>query len=122
MSFIFFGPLSNSPKNHHTNPNYVFPSLVDNIHIMGPLSVITHTFDHLSTQLTLVGFRVKMSKCKLWNPSWIFLGIKIPQGCTLVINGLPILGVPMGFQDFATHFFDEVLFQDVVYIDNPLVA
>ncbi len=89
---------------------------------MGPLSVITHTFDHLSTQLTLVGFRVKMSKCKLWNPSWIFLGIKIPQGCTLVINGLPILGVPMGFQDFATHFFDEVLFQDVVYIDNPLVA
>jgi len=26
-------------------------------------------------------------------------------------------GVLVGFQDFATHFLDEVLFQDVAYID-----
>jgi hypothetical protein len=28
------------------------------------------------------------------------------------------LGVLMGFQDFTTHFLDEVLFQDVVHIDD----
>jgi hypothetical protein len=45
--------------------NYIFPSLVDDTHIVGPLSEITFTFDHLSTQLTLVGFKVKVLKCKL---------------------------------------------------------
>jgi hypothetical protein len=92
------------------DPNYVFPSLVDDTHIMGPLSEITHIFYHLSTQLALVGLRVKVSKCKFWSPSWISLCIKIPQACTLVTNGLCILGVQVGSQDFATHFLDEVLF------------
>jgi hypothetical protein len=30
-------------------PNCVYPSLVDDIHIMGPMSKITCAFDHLST-------------------------------------------------------------------------
>jgi hypothetical protein len=34
-------------------------------------------------------------KCKLWNPSRISIGIEIPQGYTLVTNGLHILGVLM---------------------------
>jgi len=62
-----------------------------------------------------------MSKCKLWSPSEISLSIKIPQGYTLVIVGLCILGVPMGFQDFATHFLDEVLFQNMAHIDDFLL-
>jgi hypothetical protein len=77
---------------------------------MGPLSEVTPTFDHLSTQLALVGLRVKVSKCKLWNLLGISLGIKIIQGYILVKDGLCILGAPMGFQDFATHFLDEVLY------------
>jgi hypothetical protein len=36
----------------------------------------------------------------------ISLGIEIPHGYTLVTYGLCILGVPMGFQDFAMHFLD----------------
>jgi hypothetical protein len=36
-------------------------------------------------------------------------------------NGLRILGVPMGFHDFVTHFLDEVLFQDMAYINDILV-
>ncbi len=43
-------------------PSYVFPSLTDDTHIMGPLSEITCAFDHFSTQLILVGLRVKVSK------------------------------------------------------------
>jgi hypothetical protein len=30
-------------------PNYVFPSLVDNTHIVGPMSEIVPVFDHLLT-------------------------------------------------------------------------
>jgi hypothetical protein len=29
--------------------NYVFPSLVDNTHIVGPVTKITYAFDHFST-------------------------------------------------------------------------
>ncbi len=36
----------------------------------------------------------------------------------MVTNGLRILGVPMGFQGFVTHFLDEVLSQDVVHIND----
>jgi len=45
--------------------NYVFPSLTNDTHIVGSMSEITHAFDHLSTQLTLLGLKVKVSKCKL---------------------------------------------------------
>jgi hypothetical protein len=61
-----------------------------------------------------------VSKCKLWSLSGIFLGVEILQGCVLIIDGLCILGVLVGFQDFVTHFLDEVLFQNVVHINDLL--
>jgi len=74
---------------------------------VGLLSEIILTFDHLSTQLTLVGLRIKVLKCKVWNPSNISSSKEIPQSYTLVTNGLRILGLTpkMGFQDFVTHFW-----------------
>jgi hypothetical protein len=101
-------------------PNYVFPFLVDDNHIMGPINEITYAFDHLSAQLALVGLRVKVSKCKLWSPLGLSLGINILLGCTLVTYGLRILGVLVGFQDFATHFLDETLSLNVANIDDFL--
>jgi hypothetical protein len=82
------------------------------------MSGITYVFDYFLTQLTLIGLRVKVSKSKLWSPLGISPSIEIPQGCILVTDGLHILGMPMGSQDFATHFLDEVLFEDVVHIDD----
>jgi hypothetical protein len=82
------------------------------------MSEITYAFDHLLTQLVLVGLKVKVLKCKLWSPSRISPSIKIPQGYTLVSNGLCILGVPMDTQNFATHLLDEVLSQDMAHIDD----
>ncbi len=77
-------------------PNCVFPSLKDDIHIVGLISEISCAFDHLSTQLTQVGFKVKVSKCKIWSLSKISPRIEIPQGYILVIDGLHILGVQVG--------------------------
>jgi hypothetical protein len=42
-------------------PSYIFPSLANDTHIMGLMNEITHAFDHLSTQLSLVRLRVKVS-------------------------------------------------------------
>ncbi len=38
-----------------------------------------------------------------------------------VIDGLRILDVLVGFQDFAMHFLDEALFQDVIHINDLLL-
>jgi hypothetical protein len=53
--------------------DYVFPSPTNDTHIMGPMNKIIHALAHLLTQLTLIGFKVKVSKCKLWTP------LKIPS-------------------------------------------
>ncbi len=89
--------------------NYVFPSLTDDIYIVG---LMNEFFLHLwppFNPISQVGLRVKVSKCKFWSPSWIFPSIQFFHSYILVIDGLRILGVLMGFQDFATHFLDEVL-------------
>jgi hypothetical protein len=98
--------------------NYVFPSLTNDTHIVGPLNEIVCTFDHLLTQLIIIGLKTKVSKCKLWIPSGIFSGIEIPQGYTLVIDGLCILGVLVSFQDFATHFLDMSHIDDLLFLRN----
>ncbi len=58
--------------------SYVFPSLVDNTYIVGPMNEIPRAFDHLSTQLAQVGLKVKVSKRKFWNPLGTFPSIEIP--------------------------------------------
>jgi hypothetical protein len=91
-------------------PKCIFLSLVNDNHIVGPMSEVTRTFEHLLTQLALVRLKVKVSKCKVWSPLKESPGIEIPQGCALVLNGLHILGLSMGIHDFAAHFLDKVLF------------
>jgi hypothetical protein len=90
-------------------PGCVFPSLADDMHIMGLMNEITRAFDHLLTQLTLVRLKVKVSKCKFWNLLGISPSMDIPQGRILITNGLSILGVLVGSQDFAPIFLDEAL-------------
>jgi hypothetical protein len=88
---------------------------------MGLMNEIIHVFDHLSTQLALIGLTIKVPKCKHWSPLGISPGIEIPQSFILVIDGLCILGALVGSQNFAMHFFDEALFQDMVHIDDFLL-
>jgi hypothetical protein len=60
------------------------------------MNKIVLAFDHLLTKLALVGLKVHASKCTFGNPSKIPLGIKILHDYILVINGLFILGAPIG--------------------------
>jgi hypothetical protein len=48
------------------------------------------------------------------------LGINILKVYILVINGLCILGVLVGFYNFSIHFLDEVLFQNMTHINDFL--
>jgi len=74
-SFIYFGPLFIIPRNHYMSPQLCLSILANDTHIVGK---IIPTFDHLLTRLAIVGLKVKVSKCKLWSPSQIFLSIETP--------------------------------------------
>jgi hypothetical protein len=84
---------------------------------MGPMNKIIPTFDHILTQLVLVKLKVKVSKCKFWSQR-IFSSIEIFQNYILVTNGLHILGVPVGSQNFVMHFLDDVFFLNVMHVDD----
>ncbi len=90
---------------------------MDDINIVGPMNEVVFTFDHLLNQLALVWLRVKVSKCKLWNPLRTSSSADILHVYTLVTNDLHILGVQVGFKDFVTHFLGESLFQDMADIN-----
>jgi hypothetical protein len=62
-------------------PNCILPSLLDDTHIMRSMNEISRAFDHISTQLAQIGLKVKVSKCKFWNPLRTFPSINIFQGC-----------------------------------------
>jgi hypothetical protein len=76
--FICLGPLSSIPRNHYMSshlcisiPNGRYPHC-------GLYEWNVFAFNHLSTQLALIGLKVWVSMCKLWNPSGISLGLEIP--------------------------------------------
>ncbi len=57
-------------------PKCVFPSLADDTHIVGTMSKVVLAFNHLLTQLALIGLKVNMSTCKLWSPLGISSSVK----------------------------------------------
>jgi hypothetical protein len=107
-----------TPKNHCVNPYLCLSIFSRQYPHRGLYERDNPYFDHLLTQSTLVGLRVKLSKCKLWSPLGFSLSIEILHGHSLVIDGLCILGVLVGFQNFVTYFLDKILSQDAVHIND----
>ncbi len=48
---------------------YVFPSILDDIHIIGPTQIVSHVFEHFASPLALVGLTIQPHKCATWSPS-----------------------------------------------------
>jgi len=94
--FIHFGPLSNFSRNHCVGPQLCLSIPNGRFPHRGAYEWTFLAFDHLLTQLIQVGLKVKVSKCRFWSPSRIFLSIEISHNYTLVTYGLRILGVSMG--------------------------
>jgi hypothetical protein len=65
-------------------PSYILPSLTNNTHIVGPMSELSCTFHHLSTQLAQFGLRVKVQILESFkelsrhkDSSWLHFGHKM---------------------------------------------
>jgi hypothetical protein len=49
-------------------PSCLFPSIVDDIHSIGPLSIVSFTYEHFQTELRAIGLSIQLQKCVAWSP------------------------------------------------------
>jgi hypothetical protein len=47
-------------------PSYLFPYIVDDIHIVGLPSIVSFAFEHFQTTLCVIGFFIQPKKCVTW--------------------------------------------------------
>jgi hypothetical protein len=62
VHFRTFHPTSTS------HPTCVFPSLVDDMHIIGPTLDVLHVFIWLQKEFGALGFLMQLMKCVVWSP------------------------------------------------------
>jgi hypothetical protein len=44
-------------------PSYLFPSIIDDIHIIGPPSIVSTIYEHFKTELHAIGLSIQPKKC-----------------------------------------------------------
>jgi hypothetical protein len=55
-----------SIDNHF--PSCLFQSITDDIHIIGPPSIVSFAYEHFKTKLCAIGLSIQLHKCVAWSP------------------------------------------------------
>jgi hypothetical protein len=59
-------------------PSSLFPFIIDNIHIIGPLFIVSSAYGHFQIELHVIGFFIQPHKCVTWSPSSLLLDFNTP--------------------------------------------
>jgi hypothetical protein len=68
-------------------PSCLFPSIVDDTHIIGLASIVFHVFHDFFSKLDLVNFVVHPHKCATWFLSRLLLRFSLPSSFCTVVGG-----------------------------------
>jgi hypothetical protein len=88
-------------------------SIVNDIHIIGPLSIVSFTYEHFQTELHVIGLYIEPRKCVAWSPSCLPPNFNTPSQMITPLGGIKILGVPVSTPSFTSSFIKNVMFEDV---------
>ncbi len=94
-------------------PSSLFFSIIDDTHIVGHVSLVSQVFHHFSFQLNLIGLTVQPCKCGIWSP----LRFSPTSGFCTLVEGIKVLGVPLGSFSFTSFFFQDAFDNVVQHID-----
>jgi hypothetical protein len=92
-----------------THPIYVFFSLVDDTHIVGPKSYLVPSFLHCNKKIFALGISVQLTKCVVWFPHGLDCFISFPPGFFTPNVGFYILGAMIGSKSFVVKTLHEHL-------------
>ncbi len=93
-------------------PFCLFPSIVDDIHIIGLPLIISSTYEHFQTKLHVMGLSIQPQKCVAWSLSSLPPDFNTPSWFTTPFEGIRVLGVPLGTFIFTSSFIKNVLQKD----------
>ncbi len=96
-----------STANHF--PSCLFPSIVNNTHIIYPPLIVSSAYEHFQTKLHVIGLSIQPHKCIAWPPFGLPWNFNAPSQFTTQFEGIKILGVPFGTLTFTSSFIKETL-------------
>jgi len=96
-----------SITNHF--PSCLFPSIVDDTHIIGPPSIWSFAYEHFQTKLCAIGLSIQPLKCVAWPPSSLPPNFNAPSQFTTPFEGIRVLGVLLSTITFTSSFIKKTL-------------
>jgi hypothetical protein len=63
-------------------PSYLFPSIVNDTHIICFFSIVSFAYEYFQTKFHAVGFSIQPHKCVAWSPSGLLLDFNTPSQFT----------------------------------------
>jgi hypothetical protein len=59
--------------------SYLFPSIANDIHIIGPISIVSSTYEHSQIELCATCLFIQPLKCVTWSPFGLSLDFNTPS-------------------------------------------
>ncbi len=69
-----------------------FPSIANNIHIIGPPSIVSSICEHFQTELHAIGLSIQPQKCVAWSPFGLPPNFNTPSQVSTPSQGIKVLG------------------------------
>jgi hypothetical protein len=76
FALVQFRALHSTTSNF---PSCLFPSIVDDIHIISPFSIVSSAYEHFQTELHAIGLSIHPSKCVTWSSSSLPSNVNTPS-------------------------------------------
>jgi hypothetical protein len=85
----------------------LFPSIVDDSHIIGPFLIELSGYEHFQTKFRAIFLNIQLQKFVAWSP------FGLPPNFNTPSKGIKISGVLLGNSTFTSSFIKDVLLKDV---------
>ncbi len=99
----------------------LFPSIVDDIHIISPPLIVSFTYEHFQTELHKINIFIQLQKCVAWSFFGLSFNFDTPSMFNIPLEGIRVLGVPLGISSFTSSFIKDVLLEDVRHVGLLLI-
>ncbi len=97
--------------------SYIFPSIIDDTHIISPPSIISFTYEHFQIELYVIGLFIQPHKCVAWSPSNLPPDFNTPSQFTIPLEGIKIFKIPLSTSSLTSSFIKNTLLKDVQHVD-----
>jgi hypothetical protein len=94
-------------------PKCWFPTIVNDIHIIDPLSIIWAAFEYLTSKLNEIVLWIQLHKGVIWSPSYLLNNFTPTNLVYQIFNSLKVFGIPIGFSLLISLFINDVLLQNL---------